>query len=112
MSSSSNPTSIERSVILTRVMSQVRGMAFNQLQREVVVPDDRAGSAVDLVAAWDQCAGSLARTGSVIQDQQRQGALVHLAATAIRVLVAMQLTPKAVDQKPEDPNTSLFNEQA
>lgn len=112
MSSSSNPTSIERSVILTRVMSQVRGVAFNQLQREEVVPDDRAGSAVDLVAAWDQCAGSLARSGSVIQDQQRQGALVHLAATAIRILVAVQLTPKAADQKPEQPNTDLFNEQA
>lgn len=112
MSSSSNPTSIERSVILTRVMSQVRGVAFNQLQREEVVPDDRAGSAVDLVDAWDQCAGSLARTGSVIQDQQRQGALIHLAATAIRILVAIQLTPKAVDQKPEEPNTDLFNEQA
>lgn len=112
MSSSSNPTSIERSVILTRVMSQVRGVAFNQLQREDVMPGDRAGSAVDLVAAWDQCAGSLARTGSVIQDQQRQGALIHLAATAIRILVAIQLTPKAVDQKHEEPNTDLFNEQA
>lgn len=112
MSNTSNPSSIERSVILTRVMSQVRAMAFNQLQREVVMPVDRAGSAVDLVAAWDQCAGSLARSGSVIQDQQRQGALVHLAATAIRILVAIQLTPKAVDQKPEVPNTDLFNDQA
>lgn len=112
MSTSSNPSSIERSVILTRVMSQVRGVAFNHLQREEVVPDDRGGSAVDLVAAWEQCAGSLARTGSVIQDQQRQGALVHLAATAIRILVAVQLTPKPVDQKAEQPNTSLFNEQA
>lgn len=112
MSKPGTTTAIERNVHLTSVLSQVRGLAFNQLQREKVVPDDRAGSAVDLVAAWDQCAGSLARTGSVIQDQQRQGALVHLAATAIRILVAMKTAPKPVDQKAEQPNTSLFNEQA
>lgn len=112
MSKPGTTTAIERSVHLTSVLSQVRGLAFNQLQRVKLDGDDRAGSAVDLVEAWDQCAGSLARTGSAVADQQRQGALLQLAAVAVRVLVGMRAAPKPVDRKAEQPNTSLFNEHA
>lgn len=112
MSKPSTTTATERSVHLTSVLSQVRGVAFNQLQRVELDGDDRAQGAVDLVEAWDQCAGSLARTGSAVEDKRRQGALLQLAAVAVRILVAMKAAPQPVDQKAEQPNTDLFNEQA
>lgn len=112
MSKPGTTTATERSVHLTSVLSQVRGVAFNQLQRVELDGDDRAQGAVDLVEAWDQCAGSLARTGSAVEDQRRQGALLQLAAVAVRILVGIKAAPKPVDQKAEQPNTSLFNEQA
>ena len=112
MSQHSTSTATERSVHLTAVLSQVRGLAFNQLQRMEIDGDDRAQAAVDLLGAWEQCEGSLARTGSTVEDQRRQGALLQLAAVAVRILVGIKSAPKPADQQQQPTNTSLFNDQA